>query len=185
MATIDRTNATIVNRAAGWWNDPSAFYAEDDALDNIIDGVYTHDPLSFSANEMASLKVLLGTLIARSKRQAADRLETAELDFTAGAADVLLAVPSGYRFFIDSIHVVSTNIAGLTAQPTIRAGVEGTPAKYLAAVQTTLLTAAHKREKFTALLADDGETGNLSVGWTASATGTTVKGKIIIVGTMV
>lgn len=45
-------------------------WSEDDALDKLISGVFTQNPLEYSANEHARLQVLLGLIVAATKNGA-------------------------------------------------------------------------------------------------------------------
>jgi hypothetical protein len=119
-------------------------------------------------------------------------LMTEEIDFLAAAADYEIALPAGCHFWLDEVDWIVTAKTGaaITAQPTVRAGIVGTLAKYLAATLTTLLTAAFKRERYSTLLADDGESSaaNLSVGITVPATlagAGTFLGRAIISGRLI
>ncbi|MHC4608606.1 MAG: hypothetical protein ACYTAF_16985, partial [Planctomycetota bacterium] len=79
-----------------------------------------------------------------------------------------------------------TELTGvITTQPTVRFGTSGTPAKFVAAVITTLLTATYKRETFSTLLTDDGEV-DLSFGVTSGAVvGTSMSGRAIFKGILI
>lgn len=91
-------------------------------------------------------------------------------------ADVTITFPAGVKFWIVELGLIATVIDTLTVQPTIRFGITGTLAKHLAAVQTTLITAAGKRATYTPLVPQDGET-SLTFGVTVGATATTAKGR--------
>jgi len=94
----------------------------------------------------------------------------------AAAADYTFTMPAGCKAWIEEVGWIQTalNLDGgaLTVQPTVRAGIVGTLAKYLAATPCTLLTAIGKRERYTTLLQDDGESSANSptVGVTVSGT---------------
>jgi len=113
-------------------------------------------------------------------------LTTEELDLTA-IADTLITIPTGCRFYPDSVDLILTTLGGtVTAQPFIRAGISGTPALYLAIVQTTALTATlFNRERQNTLLTNIGAT-TLSAGVTTGATGSsTIKGRFVFKGLLV
>jgi hypothetical protein len=109
-----------------------------------------------------------------------------EVDLTSAATPkVTVTIPAGASVWFDEVGLICTEVGGggtITTQATISAGITGTPAKYLAAVLTTLLTAAKKRERYTTLLADDGE-GSVTFSITAAAvlgTATTYKGRFYV-----
>jgi len=108
---------------------------------------------------------------------------TKEVDLKS-VADQTITIPAGMSFWFDEVDLICTSISGMTVQPTIRAGITGTPAKYLAAVQTTLLTTAKLRERYTTLAADAGE-GSIVVGVTVGATATTMLGRFQIKGRLI
>jgi hypothetical protein len=97
-----------------------------------------------------------------------------EIDFLALAADYEIAIPAGIHVWLNEVDVICTAQTGgaVTLQPTVRAGITGTPAKYLAAILTTNLTTSFKRNRYATLAADDGESSgaNLSVGVTVPGT---------------
>jgi hypothetical protein len=94
------------------------------------------------------------------------------------------ALPAGCRFYISELGLITHTVTGLVAQPTVRFGISGTPAKHLAATLTTLLTVAHKREKWTPLVPEDGES-SLSAGVTVAANATTMRGRFYWKGILV
>jgi hypothetical protein len=117
-------------------------------------------------------------------------LMTEEINFLAAAADYEIALPAGCHFYVDEIDIECSQQAGgaVVTQPTVRAGITGTPAKYLAAVIATTLTVAFRRNRYSTLLADDGETSaaNLSFGITVSGAGpATYTGRFIISGRLI
>lgn len=113
-------------------------------------------------------------------------LSSGEIDLSATAA-FSVSIPSG-TFFIDEIELVVTVADDtVTTQPTFKAGITGSDAKYLTGITPTQLTAAKKRQGYTTLLADDGETTALlftitSAGAVASGN---YKGIFIVRGTTV
>jgi len=115
---------------------------------------------------------------------------TAEIVIATGeinlktVAEQTLTLPTGCRFWINEIGIITTTVAGLTTQPTIRYGITGSLAKHRAATITTLLTAAAKRETYAPLVPEDGET-TLTAGVTVGAAGTTVKGRFYWQGLLV
>jgi hypothetical protein len=87
-------------------------------------------------------------------------------------ADQTLTLPANMGVFFNEVGIIATDIGTVTTQPTVRFGITGTPAKYLAAVATTTLTASNKRQRYSTLLADDREAsmvGGVTVGATTSA----------------
>ena len=108
---------------------------------------------------------------------------TPEIDFTAPAADVTFLV-SGGRFYFYNFQVVTTAFTSQTIQPTVRAGITGSPQKYKANTLLTLLTANYKREFFQNLLEDDGEL-SVVVGISTPGAGVNYKGKLIVTGFIV
>jgi hypothetical protein len=93
----------------------------------------------------------------------------------SAVADYQISISGGggpfstVKFWLEEVGVILT--AGVpAAQPTIRFGVFGTLAKYLAPTLCTLLTALRARERFNLLLADDPETDptfGITIGGTA------------------
>ena len=110
--------------------------------------------------------------------------ETAELDFLS-TQDVAFTMPSGKRFYVDTFEAVCTQLTGsISTQPTVRLGISGNLTKYRSST-TTQLTAANKRQSFTSLSANEGETG-LQIGIGTAATGPSVyKGILSAVGKLV
>ena len=97
------------------------------------------------------------------------QIMTDEIDLTA-VADHTITLPAAAHFWVTEVGIILTEVTGaLTTQPTVRFGITGTPAKFVVASVTTLLTAALKRERFDALITDDGET-TLLFGVTVGAT---------------
>lgn len=85
--------------------------------------------------------------------------DSGEVDLTTNAA---FSVTLSDRFFIDSIELVVTECGGtVSQQPTFSAGITGSTSKYISARTPTLLTALAKRQSYTQLLANDGETTSL------------------------
>ena len=97
------------------------------------------------------------------------------LDFKT-TQTVTPAVPAGVRFFVTEVGVIVESATAVTVQPTVSFGIVGTSGKHVAAVATTGLTAAWKRQRFTSLLSDDGETA-LEAKVTAGATATTLQAR--------
>lgn len=110
--------------------------------------------------------------------------ETAELDFLT-TQDVAFSMPSGKRFYADTFEIVCTQLTGvIVTQPTVRLGISGNLTKYRSST-TSQLTAANKRQSYTSLSANEGETG-LQIGIGTAATGPTVyKGVLSAVGKLV
>lgn len=108
-----------------------------------------------------------------------------EIDLTAAPADYTITLPANCHFWWSECGIILTRaVAGLVTQPTVRFGITGTLAKYLAATLTTLLTAQYKRERFQTLLADDGET-SLTFGVTVSGAAGTLTGRPYFKGMLV
>lgn len=110
-------------------------------------------------------------------------LMTVETDLKA-VADVTLTIPTGAHFWLDEIGVIATVVDTMSVQPTIRFGITGTLAKQKAEAITTLLTAALKRESYTPLVPQDGET-TLTAGVTTGATATEMQGRFYFKGLLV
>jgi len=72
-------------------------------------------------------------------------LMTVEMDLKTPATTTL-TLPAGCHFWIDEIFLIDTVHNTVSVQPFISLGITGTNNKYLNNVQTTLLTAALKRE---------------------------------------
>lgn len=103
---------------------------------------------------------------------------TPEIDFLAAPADYDIAVPAGASFWVEEVGFILTTLdipGNVATQPTVRFGITGTPAKWLAPTLCTLLDALRKRERFTLLLTDDGET--------SMSAGVTVSGALTVPGT--
>ena len=88
-----------------------------------------------------------------------------------------IPIPTGVTFFPEEVGVIITAAAGVTGQPTLRFGITGTEAKFLAATATTGLDAVHERERFTTLASSDGAK-TLRAEVTVAATGTTLTGRV-------
>lgn len=108
-------------------------------------------------------------------------IATQEEDLTTTFDRTLGPLATSLRFFISEVGIIVTSITNMTVQPTIRAGIVGNLAKQVAAVQTTNLTAAYKRERFNPLVPDDGEP-SLSVGVTVGATADVMLGRFYMKG---
>jgi hypothetical protein len=96
-----------------------------------------------------------------------------EIDVLGGAVDVTVTGPAGAHMWIEEVGFITTGLVldggAITVSPTVRAGITGTLAKYLAAVLTTLLTSEGGRDRYTTLLADDWET-TFTAGMTVAGT---------------
>ena len=80
-----------------------------------------------------------------------------------------IAAAGNVRIWLEEVGLIlTTRGAPVTTQPTVRFGIAGTPAKYLAPTLCTLLTALRLRERFNLLLVDEPET-SLSFGIVAPA----------------
>jgi hypothetical protein len=102
-------------------------------------------------------------------------IATAVLDLTA-VAEYTVTLPNFCRFWIDELGLLITGLDTLTVQPTVRFGISGSPAKHRVAALTTLLTAVAKRERWTPLAPEDGET-SMTFGVTVGATATALEGR--------
>jgi len=117
---------------------------------------------------------------------AEDIILTDEIDLTA-VADHTITLPANCHFWWDECGIILTELTGIiTNQPTVRFGINGTPAKYQGATLTTLLTAVLKRERFWMQLgADDGETSLLFGVTVAAVVGTSMHGRAYFKGMLV
>ncbi|HEC61427.1 hypothetical protein LCGC14_0705780 [marine sediment metagenome] len=106
-----------------------------------------------------------------------------EIDLEA-VADQTINLYSGCRFFVNEVGLIVTSANTVTDQPTVRAGYTGTLAGLLAAVQTTGLTAAGHRQRFTTMVTSAGQT-TLTAGVTVVATATTMLGRFYWKGLLV
>ena len=97
------------------------------------------------------------------------------------AADISIPLPAGSHFFPNECGVIVTESTGLTVQPTVRFGITGTEAKFLAATICTTAASLHDRQRFATLLSGAGET-TLSAGVTVGATATSVSGRFYFKG---
>lgn len=102
-------------------------------------------------------------------------LYSADIDLKS-VAEYTINPPAGTHYYLDEIGVICTSATSISTQPTVRFGIVGTLAKHHAAAITTLLTAANKRDKFTPLVPQDGET-NVTFGVTVGASATTMRGR--------
>ncbi|MDY7117124.1 hypothetical protein RAN53_12285 [Halomonas sp. SSL-5] len=94
-------------------------------------------------------------------------LRSAELDLTTAGAAVTVAIPAGYRLFLDAIDLVVTASDGAGGVPEVQAGPDDqTPAAYLASTAVTV-AALNARQSEAPLVAD---------GLTAVRVATTVAG---------
>lgn len=139
---------------------------------------------------------LNGTLITKKDSSEADfqlnfsssvvTITTSEVNLKA-TSDVVITIPAGSRFYPDSVDIIITRLTGaaITVQPTIRAGISGTPAKFIGPTLTTGLTTLFDRQIFDGLLTTAGE-ATLSAGVTVPATGgTTYFGRFIFSGKLI
>jgi hypothetical protein len=114
-----------------------------------------------------------------------DFLFTKEVDLKTPAAHTL-SLPAGCHFWVEEVGLILTTLLGtIPTQPTIQFGVLGTPAKFLGPTLCTLLTATFKRERFSTLLADDGEVSlraEITVGAAGSAA---IKGRFYFKGVLI
>lgn len=109
---------------------------------------------------------------------------TEELSFLT-TQDIAFTMPSGKRFYPDSFEVVPTQLTGaISVQPTVRCGISGSLNKYRNSL-TTVLTALYKRQTYSSLSANEGET-NMHLGISVAASGPTVfKGILTVTGKLV
>lgn len=97
--------------------------------------------------------------------------ETQELSFLT-TQDVTFTMPDGKRFYADTFEIICTQLTGvIVAQPTVRLGIAGNLTKYRSSL-TSVLTAANKRQSYTSLSANEGETG-LRMGISVAGSGPT------------
>lgn len=73
------------------------------------------------------------------------------------AATTTIAVPAGFRFYLEECFVIATNIAALVAQPVLSWGITGNDVKYVNALAMTQLLASWDRERV-AVAGNNGET---------------------------
>jgi hypothetical protein len=104
----------------------------------------------------------------------------AGIDFKT-IADYSLTIPSGKYFWPGEIGIICDTLDTLTTQPEVQAGISGDEDKWLSPTTTTDLTAAQRRETFTAGTGDEGETTAV-VGITTAAVATTMTGTIYVRG---
>jgi hypothetical protein len=116
---------------------------------------------------------------------ACDFLFTKEMDLKALGFQTI-SLPAGCHFWVEEVGLILTTLPGtVVTQPTVQFGISGTPAKFLGPTLCTLLTATFKRERFSTLLADDGET-SLRVEVTVIAAGSAdIKGRFYFKGVLV
>ena len=112
--------------------------------------------------------------------------QTDEFDFTT-TQDVTKSMPLNKLIYLDGAEFVCTSFSGVVVtQPTFRVGIAGSLTKYLSRI-TTQLTGLNKRQAFTGLAANDGESAlrlGISVAGAVSAGGT-YRGIIIVKGVLV
>jgi hypothetical protein len=98
---------------------------------------------------------------------------------------VELDVPEGCTFYVDEVALITnTNTSNVTVQPYISFGNVGNNAAILASVQTSGLTGAAKRNKFTSLLNYNGQT-TLTATVVTGATADIIHGRFMFVGILV
>lgn len=70
---------------------------------------------------------------------------------------VTKTIPTNKKFYLDSVEIICTELVGtVVTQPTITAGITGSLTKYLNRTPT-LITAQNKRQVYTGLGANEGE----------------------------
>jgi hypothetical protein len=106
---------------------------------------------------------------------AASVILTADMDLTETDSFVI-PMPSGVTFYLEEFGLLITDADTVTAQPTVQAGVTGDPDRYLAAVETTGLTDAGHRQRWSSLDSASGAT-TLHAEVTVAATATTLSGR--------
>ena len=98
---------------------------------------------------------------------------SAPIDMKATGTITLPVLAGGVRFYADEVGLIVQSANTVTVQPEISVGITGDNAKLLAAVTTTGLDAANKRQRFQTLLSHDGETA-YTVTVVTAATATTL-----------
>ena len=116
---------------------------------------------------------------------ACDFLFTKEADLKALAAQTI-SLPAGCHFWVEEVGLILTTLTGtVVTQPTVQFGISGTPAKFLGPTLCTLLTATFKRERFSTLLADDGEITLRAEVTVIAAGSAAIKGRFYFKGVLV
>jgi hypothetical protein len=116
---------------------------------------------------------------------ACDFLFTKEVDLKALAAQTI-SLPAGCHFWVEEVGLILTTLTGtVVTQPTVQFGISGTPAKFLGPTLCTLLTATFKRERFSTLLADDGEITLRAEVTVIAAGSAAIKGRFYFKGVLV
>lgn len=147
--------------------------------------------LAIGNTEVETLNTLqVGALFAVSKNNRAYTEANAAWRMSSAASVIMsqpldlktlqthtIPMPTGVTFFPEEVGVIITAASGVTGQPTLRFGITGTEAKFLAATATTGLDAVHERERFTTLASSDGAK-TLRSEVTVAATGTTLTGRV-------
>lgn len=105
-----------------------------------------------------------------------------EIDFKT-TQTVTIDIPTGAKFYPDEVGVIVTTVSSPTAQPTVSFGIMGSNASLLAATATTKST-QFERNRYTALLTDDG-IQSLTATITVAATGTTFMGRFYFKGLLI
>ena len=82
----------------------------------------------------------------------------------------IMTLPAGCRFWLEEVGLIVSQFSGVTVQPTVHFGINGTPQKHLVDVQTTNLTGLGKRQTWAPLVPGDGEQ-TLQFGIAIGATG--------------
>ena len=116
---------------------------------------------------------------------ACDFLFTKEADLKALVAQTI-SLPAGCHFWVEEVGLILTTLTGtVVTQPTVQFGISGTPAKFLGPTLCTLLTATFKRERFSTLLADDGEIALRAEVTVIAAGSADIKGRFYFKGVLV
>jgi len=175
--TSNGINSVAIGKAAWGGNDDaialgSASYA----------GGLQSNALGYNANARVNkTTVLSGPLCGQVGNVAAaadwfQQLAGAEVIIRMGwldakvVADRIMTLPAGCRFWIDECGLIVSSFSGVIAQPFMSFGISGVPAKDVAVVQTTNLTALGKRQTYVPVFPGDGEQ-TLLFGITTAATG--------------
>ena len=110
-------------------------------------------------------------------------LMTKEVDLKSVAATTI-TLPTGARFWINEMGILSTCVDTLTTQPEISIGITGDEDKHMDESTTVNLTAAGKRERYIPTSPDDGEV-TLVGKVTTAAVATSMKGRFYFKGLLV
>ena len=107
-------------------------------------------------------------------------LTTEEIDLTV-VAGTEISLPT--NFYVEEVGVLSTEITGLTTQPTISFGSSDGGAEILAANLTTVLTQANRLQRYTSpLLPEVGHSSSIFANVSTAGAGTSVKGRFYFKG---